>query len=103
MADVTMRLVHKCGEIVNQGDERCSRCGQPLMPPLPDWLLDGAKQVEHATGLDRLRVSLLGVVATAYLAGWDAAVAAFTAPEAEGGGGADDDVRTTPPEEDDRG
>lgn len=85
MGDTTMRLVHRCGEVVNQGDERCSRCGQPLMPPIPDWLREGAERVEAATGLDRLRVSLLGVVASAYVAGWDAAAAAFTPPESLSG------------------
>jgi hypothetical protein len=54
---------------------------QPPMPAVPQWLWDAADQFTDRY-TDR-RVKAYGLVAAAFLAGWEAAHQAASAPEAQ--------------------
>jgi hypothetical protein len=78
MPESEMAWLHRCGTYYrSSGTEYCPGCQRPIMTNMPQSLIDASKDLEKATGLDRLRISLLGVVASAYTAGWEAALAAF--------------------------
>lgn len=77
MTESEMAWVHKCGSYYRTGTEYCPGCKRPIMTNIPQSLIDASKNLEEATGLDRLRISLLGVVANAYTAGWEAAMEAL--------------------------
>lgn len=82
MPESEIAWLHRCGSYYRSGTEYCPGCGRPIMTNMPQSLIDASKDLEKATGLDRLRISLLGVVASAYTAGWEAAMAALDkAPE----------------------
>jgi hypothetical protein len=83
MGEITMVKVHVCGAVVYD-ERRCPRCHKPLMH-IPDEIFALSKNVERITGLDRARVSLLGIVTSTYMAGWDDAMAAIAEQAASEG------------------
>lgn len=83
MPEFEIAWVHSCGAYYRTGTEYCPGCGRPLMTNVPQSLIDASKDMEEATGLNRLRISLLGIVAVAYMAGWEAAMVALDSKPSE--------------------
>lgn len=75
MTELRTALVHKCGQVIGDEDH-CPGCGRPIMR-IPAAIRDLARTTEEYVGLDRLRISLLGIVTAAYMQGWDDAVSAL--------------------------
>lgn len=71
MSNFTLKRVHKCGAICEEGMDRCPGCGKPMLV-LPPEMVELAKTTERVCGLDKLRISLLAIITHAYMAGWEA-------------------------------
>jgi hypothetical protein len=50
---------------------------------IPELIREMSKTAEEFTGMDRLRVSLLGILTAAYTRGWDDAMEAIRATTAD--------------------